>query len=164
MQHKVYIQYSPKMLGVCRQYIKDIQQAEDVLLCGFLKVFTKISSFNNTGSFEGWIRRVMINECISFLRIKKNAFLIEDNNSFIEEIEEYKDDKQKINTNYLQKLIDNLKPDLRIVFNLFVIEEYKHSEIANMLSITENASKLRYRKAKQQLQKQINLKQLYYGK
>ncbi len=164
VQHKVYTYYAPKMLGVCRQYIKDLQQAEEVLLNGFLKVFTKINSYSGKGNFEGWIRRIMVNECISFLRVKKNIFLIDDNFNELDiqgtEIEEMNEQ----NPDYIQQLIDNLKPELRVVFNLFVIEEYKHKEIAELLNISENASKLRYRKAKQELQEQIKSKSLYYGK
>jgi len=163
-QHQVYTFYAPKMLGVCRQYINDIHHAEEVLLNGFLKVFTKINSYNNKGSFEGWIRRIMVNECISYLRVKKNAFVTSD---YKDEAIFEEEDTQEIDTttiNYLQQLVDNLKPELRIVFNLFVIEEYKHKEIAEMLSITENASKIRLRKAKQKLREQVQLKNKHYGK
>ncbi len=160
-QHQVYTYFAPKMLGVCRQYIKDLQQAEEVLLNGFLKVFTKINSFNDKGSFEGWIRRIMINECINYLRVKKNIFI---SDKYKKEVIVNNEEEKSINTSYLQQQIDALKPELRIVFNLYVIEEYKHKEIAEMLQITENASKLRYRKAKQFLQKNINKKQLHYGK
>ncbi len=164
MQNKVFSFYSPKMLAICRQYIKDLQQAEEIMLNGFLKVFTKINSYSGSGNFEGWIRRIMINECISFLRVKKNIFLIEEESTFTEEYIEQNENEKIINTNYLQSVIDNLKTDLKIVFNLYVIEEYKHKEIAEILGISINASKLRYRKAKQQLQKQIELKTLHYGK
>ncbi len=164
MQNKVFAFFSPKMLAVCRQYIKDSQQAEEIMLNGFLKVFTKINSYSSSGNFEGWIRRIMINECISFLRVKKNVFLIEEESTFTEECIEQNENEKIINTDYLQSIIDNLKTDLKIVFNLYVIEEYKHKEIAKILRISINASKLRYRKAKQQLQKQIELNRLHYGK
>ena len=71
-QKLLFEQYAPKMLGVCRQYVKDLHHAEDLLLQGFLKVFTKLHTFKNEGSFEGWIRRIMVNTCISNLR-KKNS-------------------------------------------------------------------------------------------
>ncbi len=164
MQNKVFAFYSPKMLGVCRQYIKDLQQAEEIMLNGFLKVFTKINSYNGSGNFEGWIRRIMVNECISFLRVKKNIFLVEEESTFTEKCIEQEGVEKTLNIDYLQNIIDNLKTDLKIVFNLYVIEEYKHKEIAEMLNISINASKLRYRKAKQQLQKQIELNKLHYGK
>lgn len=163
-QHQVYTFYAPKMLGVCRQYINDMHHAEEVLLNGFLKVFTKINYYNNKGSFEGWIRRIIVNECISYLRVKKNAFVTSEYKDEVIFEDENTPEIDTTTINYLQQLVDNLKPELRIVFNLFVIEEYKHKEIAEMLKITENASKIRLRKAKQKLREQVQLKNKHYGK
>jgi len=151
-QQEVFTTYSSKMLGVCRQYIKDLQHAEEIMLSGFLKVFTKINTYQSKGSFEGWIRRIMINECISFLRIKKRMVFVDDDAFFTEEVSFEYDDENEVSE--LQQLVDNLREDLRVVFNLYVVEEYKHKEISKTLNITENASKLRYRKAKQQLKEQ----------
>ena len=67
-QHILYNMYAPKMLSVCRYYIRDMQYAEDVMLEGFFKVFSKLKSFRSEGTFEGWIRRIRVSECISFLR------------------------------------------------------------------------------------------------
>lgn len=162
-QQEVFELYAPKMLGICRQYIKDLQYAEEIMLNGFLKTFTKINSFKSNGSFEGWIRRIMINECISFLRVKQKMVFIEDDACFEEPIEPIFIEENEVSK--LQQLVDNLREDLRVVFNLFVVEEYKHKEIAGKLDITENTSKLRYRKAKSILQKQYNnLKIKSYGK
>ena len=154
-QQMVYSKYAPKMLGVCRQYIKDLQNAEEAMLNGFLKVFTKIDKFQSKGSFEGWIRRIMVNECISFLRLKKRLVFVEDDSYFKEEVNP-KDFDDNEESSVLQNLVDKLKDDLKVVFNLYVIEEYKHREIAELLQITENASKLRYKKAKAILQEQYN--------
>src|SRR5690606_41626211 len=77
-QHRIYTTYSPKMLSVCRQYIKDLQQAEDIMITAFMKVFTKLKDFEHKGSFEGWIRRIMVNECISYLRVNKKMNFLED--------------------------------------------------------------------------------------
>ena len=156
-QQMVYTKYAPKMLSVCRQYIKDTHFAENIMLDGFLKVFTKIEKYQFKGSFEGWIRRIMINESISFLRLKKYLVFIDDDSFFKEETTiEVNEIESDNDVSELQNLLDNLREDLRVVFNLFVVEEYKHKEIAEMLKITENASKLRYRKAKEVLQKQYN--------
>lgn len=153
-QQMIYTKYAPKMLSVCRQYVKDLQHAEEVMLNGFFKVFTKIEKFESKGSFEGWIRRIMINESLSFLRLKKRLVFIEDDSYFEEEtLLEIEEDET---VSKLQNLVDNLKTDLKVVFNLYVVEEYKHKEIAKILEITENASKLRYRKAKGILQEQYN--------
>ena len=73
-QQRIYSQFSPKMLSVCRQYVKDVHRAEDVMITAFMKVFTNLSKFEHNGSFEGWIRRIMVNECIDFIRVKKNIF------------------------------------------------------------------------------------------
>jgi len=160
-QQEAFSLYAPKMLSVCRQYIKDFQNAEETMLNGFLKVFTKIDKFQSKGSFEGWIRKIMINESISFLRIKKRMVFIKDDRYFETPINPFTDE----NVTELQHLVDNLKDDLRVVFNLYVIEGYKHQDIADALNITENTSKLRYRKAKQQLQAQYTkLQNLSYGK
>ena len=70
-QHQIYSKYAPKMLSVCRQYIKDVHQAEDIMITAFMKVFTSLKNFKHEGSFEGWIRRIMINESISFIRVQK---------------------------------------------------------------------------------------------
>ena len=75
-QQKLYSKYSPKMLSVCRQYIKDLHQAEDIMITAFMKVFTNLKNFEHKGNFEGWIRRIMINECISFIRVQKKVKFI----------------------------------------------------------------------------------------
>ena len=72
-QQQIYSRFSPKMLSVCRQYIKDIQQAEDVMITAFMKVFVNLKNFESKGSFEGWIRRIMVNESISFIRAQKKV-------------------------------------------------------------------------------------------
>lgn len=76
-QKQLFEQHSPKMLAVCRQYVKDMHHAEDLMLQGFLKVFTNLHTFKHQGSFEGWIRRIMVNTCISYLR-KKNLLDLSD--------------------------------------------------------------------------------------
>ncbi|MBP7470340.1 MAG: RNA polymerase sigma factor, partial [Flavobacterium sp.] len=68
-QQKIYVQFSSKMLSVCRQYVKDIHQAEDIMMTAFMKVFSNLKNFQHNGSFEGWIRRIMVNECISHIRV-----------------------------------------------------------------------------------------------
>ncbi len=83
-QHKIYSQFAPKMLSVCRQYIKDVHQAEDIMITAFMKVFSNLKNFEHKGSFEGWIRRIMVNESISFLRAQKQVKFTEDENFFEE--------------------------------------------------------------------------------
>jgi RNA polymerase sigma-70 factor (ECF subfamily) len=148
-QQQLFEQHSPKMLGVCRQYVKDLHHAEDLLLQGFLKVFTNLHNFKYEGSFEGWIRRIMVNTCISHLR-KKNVIDLSDedyvfNDSATESLE-------NTSVEDIQKLIDQLPDGYKMVFNLFAIEGYKHSEIAQKLGVSESTSKSQLFKARKLLQ------------
>ncbi len=148
-QQKLFEQHSPKMLGVCRQYVKDLHHAEDLMLQGFLKVFTNLEKFKYEGSFEGWIRRIMVNTCISYLR-KKNLVDLSDedfvfNDAATESLE-------NTSVEDIQKLIDKLPDGYKMVFNLFAIEGYKHSEISKKLDISENTSKSQLFKARKLLQ------------
>ncbi len=154
-QGYIFAKYSPKMLGTCRQYIRDMQNAEEVMLSGFLKIYTKIASYSGKGNFEGWMRRIMVNECISFLRKKNNMHFVDDDAFFESQEEELIDTSAQVSA--LQRLIDGLREDYRVVFNLYVVEEYKHKEIAAMLGITESASKTRFKRAKEKIQAQYSL-------
>jgi RNA polymerase sigma-70 factor, ECF subfamily len=151
-QQVIYSKFSPKMLSVCRQYIKDLQQAEDVMITAFMKVFANLKNFECKGSFEGWIRRIMINECISFLRVQKKVNFLED--------EFYKEDsfnniESGFSIDEIQFLIDSLPDGYRMIFNLYAIEGYKHQEIATLLGINEGTSKSQLSHARKILQQQI---------
>ena len=152
-QQKLYTQFSPKMLSVCRQYIKDIHQAEDIMISAFMKVFTNLNKFQFNGSFEGWIRRIMVNESISFLRVQKNVKFIDDETFFEER---FNNIESQFSVDDIQFLIDNLPDGYRMVFNLYAIEGYKHQEIAVMLGINEGTSKSQLSHARKMLQNQIN--------
>jgi len=159
-QKLLYDKYAPKMLGLCTYYIKDLQQSEAVMLSGFFKVFTKLSQFENKGSFEGWIRKIMVWESISYLR-KKDKLL------FTDEIEIYEQPfENEIELNIavedLQNYINELPEGSKVVFNLYVIEGYKHFEIAKMLQITEGTSKTQLSRARKSLQKMITSNQIKY--
>lgn len=148
-QQLLFEQYAPKMLGVCRQYVKDNHHAEDLMLSGFLKVFTSLHTFKNQGSFEGWIRRIMVNTCISYLR-KKNPVQVTDEEFVFNE--RATESLENTSVEDIQKLIDTLPEGYKLVFNLFAIEGYKHTEIAEKLNITVNTSKSQLFKARKWLQ------------
>lgn len=151
-QQKIYAQFSSKMLSVCRQYIKDIHQAEDLMITAFMKVFTNLKNFQHHGSFEGWIRRIMVNECISHIRVqKKVSFLEEENYSE----ESFNNIESRFSVDDIQFLIDNLPDGYRMIFNLYAIEGYKHQEIAKMLGINEGTSKSQLSHARKLLKEQI---------
>jgi len=152
-QQKIYTKYSPKMLGVCRQYTKDIQQAEDVMITAFMKVFTNLKNFEYKGSFEGWIRRIMVNECISFIRVQKKVSFLED--EFYTE-DTFNNIESHFSVDDIQLLIDNLPEGYKMVFNLYAIEGYKHQEIGKMLGISEGTSKSQLSHARKMLQEQVN--------
>ena len=152
-QQEIYARFSPRMLSVCRMYIKDLQHAEDVMLSGFMKVFLNIKNFEDKGSFEGWIRRIMVNECLDKIRTSKKIHFIDD--EF-----EIQDGLGEINCNLgieeIQTAIDNLPEGYKMIFNLYAIEGYKHKEIAEMLGINEGTSKSQLSNARKMLQVQIN--------
>lgn len=150
-QKEVYEIFAPKMLSVCRNYISDIQYAEDVMIKAFFKVFKNIDSFKSQGSFEGWIRRIMVNESLTFLRLNKGLIYLEEN-QFPEEPDEEEESASQMDA---RELLDALPEGYRAVFNLYVLEEYSHREIAKMLNISETTSKTQLFRAKKKLKEII---------
>ena len=150
------------MLSICRQYLKNTDIAEEVMLSGFLKVFTNLDSYKSQGSFEGWIRRIMVNESISKLRREKklqfnDAAEIENSIEHVAYIE------TELEANEIQKLIDSLPEGYKTVFVLYAVEGYKHSEIAELLQISESTSKSQLFKARKLLQSKIKQNNSSYG-
>lgn len=151
-QQKIYTKFSSKMLSVCRQYIKDIHQAEDIMITAFMKVFVNLKKFQHNGSFEGWIRRIMVNECISHIRVqKKVAFLDEEDYSE----DSFNNIESQFSVEDIQFLIDSLPDGYKMIFNLYAIEGYKHQEIASMLGINEGTSKSQLSHARKILKEHI---------
>lgn len=152
-QQKIYSKHAPKMLSICRQYVKDVHQAEDIMITAFMKVFTNLKAFEHKGSFEGWIRRIMVNECISFLRVQKKVKFLEDE-FYVEDT--FNNIESHFSVEDIQSLIDSLPDGYRMVFNLYAIEGFKHQEIAKMLGINEGTSKSQLSHARKMLKDQIN--------
>ena len=153
-QHVLFELHAPKMLSVCRYYVKDMQHAEEVMLNGFLKVFTNLKTFKHEGSFEGWIRRIMVREAISFLRQKKTIQFVDEEYQHIEIQDET---TQQYDVAQLQELIDNLPEGYKMVFVMYAIEGYKHAEIATLLNISIGTSKSQLFKARKILQDNIKI-------
>jgi RNA polymerase sigma factor (sigma-70 family) len=153
-QEQLFRQYSGKMYSLCCRYIKDKMEAEDVLITSFTKIFERISQYKSEGSFEGWIRRVIVNESLTYLRKNKSMYLEK-------EIEEayttllVEDHDAKFQAEDLLALITELPPGYRIVFNLYAIDGYSHKEIAEQLGINENTSKSQLSRARAMLQWQL---------
>ena len=155
-QKKLYCQYAPKMLGVCRRYFENVHEAEDALQEGFIKVFEHLKKYRNEGSFEGWIRRIMVNTSI-------NSYKSNLKNYYHSELDEVESDlfydaniTGTFSVEILLKLIDEMPKGYKMVFNLYEIEGYSHKEIADKLNFSENTSKSQLVKAKRYLRKKIN--------
>jgi RNA polymerase sigma-70 factor (ECF subfamily) len=159
-QKLLYDKYSAKMLSLCAYYIKDMQQSEDVMLNGFFKVFTKLNQYSNKGSFEGWIRKIMVFECISYLR-KKNELIFTDQIEIFESIVE-NEVELTIAAEDLHNYINELPENCKIVFNMYVIEGYKHAEIAEILKVTVGTTKTQLHRARKALKEMISTDQKKY--
>lgn len=152
-QEALYNKYASKMLGVCFRYAKDIAEAEDMLQEGFIKVFDNIAKFENKGSFEGWIRKIMIHVALNKLRSRSKVLeFVEDINYDVEDLRSPLD---KIQHKQLLTALSRLPEGYRVVFNLYAVEGYSHAEIADFLAIKEASSRSQYAKAKGYLQKLI---------
>lgn len=161
-QEELFRLFYGKMLGVCMRYTQDRDTAEEVLQQGFIKIFDKLDAFDFKGSFEGWIRRIMVNTAIDSIRkSKKKPFLTDNDEDFQLESTDPVVEKEEIEFVGLKaeialKAINQLSPAYRAVFNLFVMEEYTHREIAEILGISEGTSKSNLSKAKINLQRTLN--------
>jgi RNA polymerase sigma factor (sigma-70 family) len=154
-QRLLFDKFARKMFSVCLRYAKNEEQAEDVLQDGFVKVFGKLKDFKSEGSLEGWIRRIMVNTALDQIR-KNNKQLgdtnIDDvgykieNNDFIVE---------NMMADDLMKMVQAMPDGYKVVFNMFAIEGYSHSEIADTLGISENTSKSQYSRARAYLRERL---------
>ncbi|MCM5529279.1 RNA polymerase sigma factor [Parasegetibacter sp. NRK P23] len=142
------------MYGVCLRYTSDQEEAQDILQEGFIKVFRNLEKFRQEGSFEGWIRRIVINTAIEHFRRRKHLQPVtEKEEAAIEATEESALDR--LAEKDIIALVRQLSPGYRAVFNLYVIEGYGHKEIAEMLGISEGTSKSQLARAKAVLQRLV---------
>ena len=154
-QREIYTKYSRKMMGVCMRYVNSQFEAEDILISGFMRVFDKIGQYKHEGSFEGWIRRIMVNEALGYIRKNKSIFLEVE----IEKVDYHKEANTEAYTGLeaedLLRLVQQLPHGYKTVFNLYAIEGYSHKEIAEMLQISENTSKSQLSRARALLQQYL---------
>jgi RNA polymerase sigma factor (sigma-70 family) len=155
-QRELFHRYAGKMLGVCQRYARNSADAEDIVQDAFIKVFEKIHQFKSEGSFEGWIRRIVVNTALkkyTVIRYDKevSGFEVTDRNESSMEASAY----SHLNEKELLGLINNLPDGYRLIFNLFVIEGYQHEEIAQMLKIQPGTSRSQLVKARNMLKQQI---------
>ncbi|WP_266362293.1 RNA polymerase sigma factor [Tellurirhabdus rosea] len=153
-QKLVYERFAGRMLTVCARYIGDRFTAEEVLMDGFMRVFERIGQYKGEGSFEGWMKRIMVNESLTYLRRHKH-WLAEVNLDDAAPTAEAAWADENIRAEELLDLLAELPEGYRTVFNLYAIEGYNHAEIAEMLGITESTSKSQLHRARAYLQKQL---------
>lgn len=153
-QEHLYKMLSSKMMGVCLRYAKDHYEAEDMLQIGFVKVFQKVNEFRGEGSFEGWIRRVMVNNAIELYRKNQRMLTLVDIDEVYDE-PQVTFDMNGLETQDLLKMIQQLAPGYRVVFNMYIIEGYSHKEIGEMLDISEGASKSQLSRARSILKEKL---------
>ena len=144
------------MMGICMRYAKSSTEAEDVLLMGFTRIYKKIKQFSGQGSFEGWMRRIMVNVAIDNFRKNQKYYYHDD----IEDTQGGSMITDEIPDNFtveeILKTVQKLPPGYRVVFNMFAIEGYSHKEIADKLGVSESTSKTQLLKARKKLQTQLS--------
>ena len=151
-QRELYNQYSPKMLAVCYRYAHNREDAEDMLQEGFIKVFLQLRTFENRGSFEGWIRKIIVHTCINIL--KKNKKFNESVDLIHASAIQIREDSVPavVQVKQIVECIRTLPIGYRTVLNLFAIEGYNHREIAQLLDIEESTSRSQFTRAKSMLE------------
>ncbi len=154
-QNELFEKLASRMLGICFRYIADRSEAEHIMIVGMVKVFNKIDQYKGDSPFEAWVRRIMINECLMYLRKTKTMTLLGTSLDTYEEkmVDHWSEDS--IDSEVLVGLIQSLPLGYRSVFNLYAIEGYSHAEVAEMLQISVNTSKSQLSRARSFLQKRL---------
>jgi len=156
-QKWLYERYSPLMFSVCKRYLRSREDAEEALVGGFFKVFSQIDTYSGAGSFEGWVRRIMVNECLMALR-KIQPLIFPGDEMEVPDHPDGFNIEADISAREILELLDHLPPGYRTVFNLYVLEGFKHIEIAETLGISINTSKSQLILAKEKLRNLMRLK------
>ncbi|OCX51617.1 RNA polymerase subunit sigma-70 [Mucilaginibacter sp. PPCGB 2223] len=154
-QEGLYKLLASKMLGVCMRYAADKMEAEDMLQNGFIKVFNKMDDFRGDGSFEGWVRRIMVHSSIEYYRKHHKMMQVVDIDTAHDVHGVDPLAASNLGVKDLLALIQQLPPGYRMVFNLYAIEGYSHKEIGEMMTISEGASKSQLSRARTILKEQI---------
>ncbi|HKL09732.1 MAG TPA: RNA polymerase sigma factor [Bacteroidales bacterium] len=154
-QKQLYQLFADKMFGVCMRYADDVDEAKDILQDGFIKVFMNLEQFNHKGSFEGWVRRIMVNTALEKFRDKNYLFAVNMEQGYESRDKEYDHILSELAAKDLLKMVQELSPQYRMVFNLYAIEGYSHKEICEMLNIKEGTSKSNLSRAREILKEKI---------
>jgi RNA polymerase sigma factor (sigma-70 family) len=155
-QELLYRRYAARLYAVCLQYSGNDEEARDILQEGFIKIFENLVHYKYEGSFDGWVRRIMVNTALEKYRSKHNLYRIDDIDRIPElDAEPDNEDYAGLEARDLMQIIRELPPRYRIVFNLFAIEGYSHKEISDMMSISEGTSKSNLSRARVILQRRV---------
>jgi len=155
-QEQLYKMFSSRMFGLCLQYSDNYDDAKDILQDGFIKVFQKLDQFKHKGSFEGWIRRIMINTALERYRSQLHLYPITESMMSKDDLL-YDEVFDRLSANDLIKLVQELPPRYRMVFNLYAIEGYTHKDISEMMGIATGTSKSNLSRARGILQEKVKL-------
>ena len=153
-QRLLYNKYANVLFSICLRYAINKDEAEDILQEGFLKIFMNLKSYRNEGSFEGWMKKIIVNTAISTVRSNTRTFSLDTINEIPEENEE-DSGEYIIHPSKLLEILNLLPVQLRIVFNLYAIEEYTHKEISEMLEVSESTSRTNLFRARKMLSKMV---------
>lgn len=160
-QKQVFDLFASPMLGLCKRYIKNQAEAEDTLICAFTKIFEKIHQFKHEGSFEGWIRRIVINEALT--RLRKNRMMYVETELADAVHEPDYDSADNLAVEDIMNMVRALPDGYRIVFNMYAIDGYNHKEIADHLGISENTSKSQLSRARNYLKRLLLEEQTFWS-
>jgi len=157
-QELLYRRHAAKLYAVCLQYSGNDDEARDILQEGFIKIFENLVHYKHEGSFEGWMRRIVVNTALEKFRSKHNLYRIDDIDLIPEQDAAHEtEDYAGLEAVDLLDIIRELPPKYRMVFNLFAIEGYSHKEISDMVNISEGTSKSNLSRARIILQKKVSL-------
>ncbi|HNO70214.1 MAG TPA: RNA polymerase sigma factor [Bacteroidia bacterium] len=154
-QRLLFERFCRKMMGICLRYASLKDEADDMLQNGFIKVFEKIETYRAEGSLEGWIRKIIVNEALTYLRKNKKLKMNVDIDNLAYDIPSNNPIGEQLNEKELLKMIQRLPIGFRTIFNMYAIEGYSHKEIANQLGISEGTSKSQYSRARIHLQNML---------
>jgi len=154
-QEFLYVEFASKMLGVSLRYSKDLTEAEDTLQDGFIKIFQNIKSYQFRGSFEGWMRRIIVNTALEKFRNAKKIQIVEEAIDIADEGDENYSESD-IPIDILLKMVQELPDRYRMVFSLYVLDGYPHNEIAEVMDISVGTSKSNLARGRVILKQKVN--------
>lgn len=158
-QSELYNRYAPVLYGICLRYASSHFEAQEMLQEGFIKVFSSLSSFSSKGSFEGWVKRIVVNNALNYIRSNSSQKLFadfKDAEEMADIVTETDESSPPPDTDTMLRLIQQLPEGYRMIFNLYVFENFTHKEIAETTGISENTSKTQLMRARQLLQIKIS--------